>query len=375
MNNIHVSVIIPVYNSEKYLEQCLDSVANQTLKNIEIICINDESTDNSLKILEKYAKKDKRIKVISKNHGGAGAARNLGLKHVSGEYIAFVDSDDWIDLNTFEILHNEAKMRDTEIIMFKLINYDDENDCFYEDNYYNIKPLEDFFEKDVFWYGDIKDQIMKVAVSTVNKFYKSSFLSEIGVRFPEGIMFEDNAFFFKCILNAKRISLIDKHLYYRRRHGSSVMASVNKKLFDAFTISNIICDIFVEESLFEFHKEQLVNFKFTMLKSWYHIVDSNYKDEFFEFMIEDFSNFHEYFKTGENFSKYFNEKNSKIYSNLFEAENSKEFDLLNEINDLEIQIKKMKSENKKLNKEIKTIYSTVSWKITKPLRKIRNKFK
>ena len=108
-----ISVIIPVYNIEKYLVKCLDSVINQTFTDIEIICINDGSTDNSLSILEEYAQKDKRIKIINKENGGLSSAWNAGLNEVSAEYLTFVDGDDWIDTNTFKlayeaVLNNKA---------------------------------------------------------------------------------------------------------------------------------------------------------------------------------------------------------------------------------------------------------------------------
>ena len=100
-----ISVIIPVYNIEKYLVKCLDSVINQTFTDIEIICINDGSTDNSLSILEEYAQKDKRIKIINKENGGLSSAWNAGLNEVSAEYLTFVDGDDWIDTNTFKLAY------------------------------------------------------------------------------------------------------------------------------------------------------------------------------------------------------------------------------------------------------------------------------
>ena len=104
-----VSVIIPIYNTEKYLRKCLDSVCNQTLSDIEIICVNDCSTDNSLEILEEYASKDNRIKLIDfKENKGAAVARNAGIDEAKGEYIGFVDSDDFIDLDFYEKLYNKA---------------------------------------------------------------------------------------------------------------------------------------------------------------------------------------------------------------------------------------------------------------------------
>ena len=110
-----VSVIVPVYNVEKYLEECLDSIINQTLEDIEIICVNDGSTDNSLKILKKYAKKDNRIKIINQKNCGLGCARNSGLNQSQGDYIFFLDSDDYLNPNILEKLYPKALESHSEI--------------------------------------------------------------------------------------------------------------------------------------------------------------------------------------------------------------------------------------------------------------------
>lgn len=109
MNDIKISVVVPVYNVEKYIGQCLDSILGQTLKDIEIICINDGSKDNTLEILKDYAQKDSRIILIDKENEGLSKARNQGTEIASGEYISFIDSDDWIDENYLEALYNAAK--------------------------------------------------------------------------------------------------------------------------------------------------------------------------------------------------------------------------------------------------------------------------
>ena len=122
MNNPKISVIIPVYNVEKYLSECLDSIVNQTLKDIEIICVNDGSTDNSLSILQEYASKDKRIKIIDKENEGQGYARKVGLDIVSGEYILFCDSDDKYFLNNvFEKLYFEMDKNKSDLMIFRFI--------------------------------------------------------------------------------------------------------------------------------------------------------------------------------------------------------------------------------------------------------------
>ena len=114
---IKVSVIVPVYNTEEYLEKCLNSLINQTLKEIEIICVNDGSTDNSGKILKQYAKRYPQVKVIEQQNLKQGAARNNGVKTATGEYIGYVDSDDWVDLDYFEKLYNTAKKYDSDIAL------------------------------------------------------------------------------------------------------------------------------------------------------------------------------------------------------------------------------------------------------------------
>ncbi|MBL0052071.1 MAG: glycosyltransferase family 2 protein [Bacteroidetes bacterium] len=122
MSGAKVSVIIPVYNTELYLNKCLDSVINQTLKEIEIICINDGSKDSSLDILKAYAKKDDRIIIIDKKNGGQGLARNIAIKKATGEYLGFVDSDDWIAHDMFEKMYSSAKILQ-RMLLFASLNY------------------------------------------------------------------------------------------------------------------------------------------------------------------------------------------------------------------------------------------------------------
>lgn len=116
-----VSIIIPVYNVEAYLPQCLDSVVNQTYKNLEIICVNDGATDNSLSILESYASQDDRIKVVSKNNGGLSSARNEGHRYVTGQYMMYLDSDDWMDLTTCEIAVRKAQKENADVVFWNYI--------------------------------------------------------------------------------------------------------------------------------------------------------------------------------------------------------------------------------------------------------------
>ena len=128
MENIKVSVILPVYNVEKYLKQCLDTIVGQTLKEIEILCVDDGSTDDSVQILKEYEQKDHRIKVLSQKNAGAGAARNLGLRHASGKYLSFLDSDDFFEPDMLETAYEQAERYQAEMVVFRSNQYLTEKD-------------------------------------------------------------------------------------------------------------------------------------------------------------------------------------------------------------------------------------------------------
>ena len=227
-----VSIIIPIYNTEKYLRQCLDSVINQTLKDIEIIIINDGSTDNTLEIINSYADKDSRIVVIDQENIGLGASRNKGMKIAKGEYVTFLDGDDWFTEEAFETAYNEAKAKDTDITMYQMINYDDETGRVYENDWFNLNNLDESFDDVVFSPEKTKDFLFDLSVSSCQKIYRNSFLKSIDASFPEGIYFEDMPFFFYVYLKAERISIIRKHFYYRRKHNASITHVVDANYLD-----------------------------------------------------------------------------------------------------------------------------------------------
>ena len=194
-----ISVIIPVYNTEKYLSRCLDSIVNQTYKNLEIICINDGSTDNSLEILKKYAKKDKRIKVLTQVHAGQSVARNYGLKKVSGYYIGFIDSDDYIDLNYYECLYNLIKENNADIAMcgMKFVDEDKISD--------NITPnivTKDFVKK----IENLPNG------SCCDKLFKTSLFKNLS--FPVGRYYEDNIVLLKSIFYSNIMVFTNSVSYY-----------------------------------------------------------------------------------------------------------------------------------------------------------------
>ena len=290
MSNIKVSVIVPVFNVESYLNESLDSILNQTLKDIEIICINDGSTDNSLDILENYAKKDKRIKIISKENEGQGVARNVGLDNAQGEYISFVDSDDFIKKDMLEKLYNKAENNNLDLVMCKVSSFDNETHEVDDDLWYYSLKCFDGFKKDVFNNLDTKKFTDSISVTPYNKLYKRSFIETNNIRFPNKYIFEDEVFFYNVYLKAKRISLVDENLYYYRtnRKGSTVSKSSDNDYIDVIYIFRLIRDLLVETGYVDVYKEKVYN-RFIHLTLWrFSQTAPKYRQNFFNLMKKDF---------------------------------------------------------------------------------------
>ena len=369
-----VSVVIPVYNVEDYLEECLESVINQTLKDIEIICINDGSTDNSLNILEAYAENDNRIKIFSQENSGLSASRNHGKKLSQGEYIYFIDSDDYLELNALEKLYDMAMSLDLDILIFKLINFDDGTHEKYTSDYYEMSFLKPYEGKN-FNYENIGEIILDVAVSIPGKLFKNSLISSM--KFSEGLIFEDNLFFAEAMLKAKRVSFLDKHFYNRRVRNDSITTTKTIKFADTIVISNKIMDLLKEYEVYDQFKKRFIRKKIYATYNRFSQVDEVYKEEFFKRIQEDFKNHEKEFKNDYVFLKKVNPRIRYIFNTALASEDYKEFELKVEIYLLKKRNKGLIRKRKRLKKNIKKyeklndeILNSKSWKITRPFRKI-----
>lgn len=198
-----VSVIVPVYNTEKYLPKCLDSLTGQTLSDIEIICINDCSPDNSLAVLQEYAKKDNRIKIIDfKENKGAAVARNTGIDAATGEYIGFVDSDDFVDIDFYEKLYTKAIETDADVVKGKLWLYDLKDEKKYLEDWIDIND-------------DVKKHKAYFYFTFTTAIYKRDFINEHNIRFLEGLVhFEDPYFTIKAAVFYNKLCVDDTACYY-----------------------------------------------------------------------------------------------------------------------------------------------------------------
>jgi len=213
-----IDIIVPVYKTEKFLKQCLESIINQTFEDIEIICVNDGSPDKSLKILEKYAQKDCRIKVITQKNLGLSGARNTGIENSNSELIMFVDSDDYIDNTMCEKMYNAAQNADIAVCGVQE----------FEGKKRFLKPKNSYFELNFEGQNDIFDYIVeKTNVVACNKIFRRTVLNEYNVRFPQVLHFEDNPFFFSFMSIARSVFFLNEKLYFYRKHSRTITAQKN----------------------------------------------------------------------------------------------------------------------------------------------------
>ncbi len=235
MTDIKVSVIIPVYNVEKYLRQNLESVANQTLKDIEIICVDDGSTDSSFEIVKEFAEKDSRFVPVQQANGGAGAARNNGLRRAKGKYLSFLDSDDFFEPNMLEEAYNKAEAIKADFVVFQSDQYfEDTNE--YKNvswtlRYPEIPPYEPFGRR------AMTDNIFKVFVGWAwDKLYNREWVLEHNLWFQEQRTSNDMLFVFSAIALSKRIACVEKGkiLAHQRRNNKSSLSNTREKSWDCF---------------------------------------------------------------------------------------------------------------------------------------------
>ena len=217
-----ISVIIPVYNAEKYLGDCLKCVSAQTYKNTEILLVDDGSTDGSGAICDKFAEQDARCKVIHKENGGASSARNAGLRAASGEYVYFLDSDDTIAPAFLEKLYLDASANDSELVFFDAYTVNEETGEVSEKNYGHSKRYLPGAGKDLMR-EMVKNKDFHMGVCML--FYKKSFLDRTGLEFVEGIIYEDFLFSCQAYCLAERVSYVPEFLYYRLYRENSVMTA------------------------------------------------------------------------------------------------------------------------------------------------------
>ena len=339
---VEVSVIMPVYNAADYLKESLDCILNQTLEDIEVICVDDGSGDNSLEILHDIAAEDSRVRVFHQENRGGGAARNVAIPHAAGSYIYFMDADDRLKENALMECLNIARSKELDFIVFKAVNYAEDSGKYFETDDYSMNEIADFVKDKVFSYRDLGDLIFKMSVTPWCKFYNRDFVVNSHARFAEGLIFHDNIFFYDSLFCAERIYFLDEVLYIRRRHSASSTGAGDKRYINYITISDMIWNIFFRHDVFDEYKAELATKKFGVINYWYKNIQDEYKKAYFEEMKRDFEriasdgDFYEYITTD------LVDWQRNILESCLEADIYEEYDLMMENYDLEIENRHLK---------------------------------
>lgn len=238
---VKVSVIVPVYNVEPYLDKCLNGLVNQTLKDIEIIVVNDGATDNSQQIIDRYAKQYDNVISLVKQNGGLSDARNYGIPYATGEYIGFIDSDDFMEYDMFEVLYKKAKEDDSDIV-----------ECNLRHTYSDSEDIE--IGKEIY---DKKEMIMFGRSVVWNKIYKREWLINSKVLFPKGLIYEDVNFFVKLVPFINRYSYVEPAPIHYVQRGSSINNKSSLKTLQILDILNDIVEFYKKNGFYDEYEDAL----------------------------------------------------------------------------------------------------------------------
>lgn len=258
---IKVSVIIPVYNAEKYLEECLKSVISQSLKEIEVICVDDGSTDASPGILSMYMEKDNRIKLIKGGHKGGGAARNTGMKHAKGEYLSFLDADDYMDGQMLEKLYDKSCQTSADITVCAVKFLFQATGAIRDDDDSGLL-IWNLPEKEVFCYKDMPNSIFNTFHNWPwNKMFRREFVQNHSLQFQELFRTNDLLFVNKAIMEAERITTVQEHLitYRDDPEGDNCQSTNSVQLYGFYEAFQALKDYLEKKGLYEEVKQSFVN--------------------------------------------------------------------------------------------------------------------
>lgn len=290
-----ISIIVTAYNIEKYIGICLESLINQTYKDFEIICIDDGSTDNTLNIIKEKAAKDNRIKYITQKNSGVSFSRNKGLELSNGEYILFLDGDDFVDVTLCEKTIKIAQDCNSDIVVYNVASFDNKTKLIERFNFFETKLWKN--HKGPYSSHTYKDnkEFYNGNFSAANKLYKKKFILNNNLKFEENLRFEDVLFHLKSFILAKKINLIAEHLYfYRKNRDNSMLTTLVNKTevtMDIFTITKLAEEFLKQQKLYDSLKFDLYKLKIMLYNKYF--LDSNFRIRklFFETAKKDIEKF------------------------------------------------------------------------------------
>lgn len=287
-NEILVSIVVPVCNVGRYLEECLDSVLEQTLKEIEVICVDDGSTDNSLEILRRYEKKDSRIKVISKKNSGYGNTMNVGMDAAVGKYIGIVESDDYVDRNMFRRLYDTAEKYNCDIVKSDHFTFSTKNGMA-KSECHEICPKQ-YYNRVL--NVNICPEVYTFVMMNWTGVYRTDFIRTNNVRHNEtpGASFQDNGFWYQVISLAKKIVFINEAFYYYRQDNPNSSINSKSKVYCICDEYEYMTNIFNSHPEFgQEHYKRFLEKKYFNYMNSYNRISEEYKIEFLERMSKEFT--------------------------------------------------------------------------------------
>lgn len=278
-----VSVIVPVYNVEKYLQKALQCLINQTLTDIEVICINDGSTDGCSQILEQFAKNDSRLIVINQENRGQGFSRNRAIELSRGKYIFFVDPDDYIETDALEKLYNLAENENLDVIEFNYI------ETYENASKPNGKVFNKVFNRGIFNWKQCPNYIFSNQFAVWNKFYRTDLIKNFNIRFSDGRHAEDHLFTIAVRIFAKRVKYIPDCFYYYNIRENSTSHACSEHNFDVVYFIKDIKNILIEQNVYSFVKKAFKRYSSGLLTYHYNMLDENKRTEYLELTKETLS--------------------------------------------------------------------------------------
>lgn len=353
--NISISLVIPIFNSEKYISECLDKLINQSLKNIEILCIDYGSIDESKQLITEYSKVDSRIKLFECDN--INIARNTGISCAKGEYILFLNPEDWIYINSCELLYDELIKNPCDVLFFKSSLFKEFSKKIYKNSEDSDIDLIQYFVGDnIFDYSDIGDKIFSLPFSLYNKIFNRQFLLSHNLIFQNDA-FCDFTFFFEAIMQACKLKIFNKHIYIKRESYNEINPDYFKEIiFDLENLQNYFKSL---ESYYVFEKN-LLNFIVDQIYSIYLSNDEN-QDEIY-LIINNFFNSIKCDKSS--YIRYIsnlNNENLFFFRDVLESGSNSEFCLLVKYNSLLNENGKLKSEIFKLKKNINQLNDKLAY--------------
>ena len=236
-----VSVIVPVYNVEKYITRCLTSLVNQTIDDLEIILVNDGSTDNSEQIIRQFKKDYKNIIYVKKENGGLSSARNFGLIYATGEYVAFLDSDDYVDRSIYQKMYEKEKATNSDYV-----------ECDFIWKYPDHEKIDVGFR-----YKDKKEMFEKARVVAWNKLIKREIIINNKLEFPVGLYYEDVEFFYKLLPYINNFSFVEEPLIYYVQRGNSIVNKQDARTKQIFKVLDNVINYYKKIGLYNEYETQI----------------------------------------------------------------------------------------------------------------------